>query len=272
MSTYKSKTASSKKEVGLKIKCQNKDCPKMGRYQTENNFYLSHNPQMPHHPFCKECVNDSVDMNNIDTIYNILKSLDIPFIFDIWADVVKKGSKNCLERYFKILNGKKYINTHWGDSIFEEDKNFIPQSHLDEIPLWDDEWQGNYTKSELDYLNNYLDKLKETFDITNVNYIDYAKKIANASLIEIKARNTYQGSPTKENFAMWKDANTMFDNLSKSAKFSENTRTANDIGLGSFGQIFDAVEKHNYIPSYIPEDKDMYDKLLEQFSNVEKSL
>ena len=40
----------------------------------------------------------------------------------------------------------------------------------------------------------------------------------------------------------------------------------------SFGKIFDAVEKHNWVPEYIPTDEDMYDKLLNQFSNIERSL
>ena len=78
--------------------------------------------------------------------------------------------------------------------------------------------------------------------------------------------------PTDENIKSYKNLVSMFDNLSKSAQFAESQRGANDVGLGSFGQIFDAVEKHNWVPTYVPEDKDMYDKLLDQFANIEKSL
>ena len=60
--------------------------------------------------------------------------------------------------------------------------------------------------------------------------------------------------------------------LSKSAQFAESQRSANDVSLGCFGRVFDAVEKHNWVPTHIPDDEDMYDKLLKQFSNIEKSL
>jgi hypothetical protein len=41
----------------------------------------------------------------------------------------------------------------------------------------------------------------------------------------------------------FKELKTIFDDLCKSAKFSEATRSANDVGIGSFGVIFDKVEK-----------------------------
>lgn len=261
---------SSQRNIG-KIICQNKQCSSLGSYQTKDNFYCTHNPECPIYPICKKCIKEKVSLSDINSVYNTLKLLDIPFIFNIWEKCTNEDSENFFENYINILNSERYINSHWEDSVFPQKDDIVEETEHD-VPLWDDEWQGNYTKGELEYLNHYLSKLREQFDITNINYVDYAKKIANASLIEIKARNVYQSVPTKENFAMWKDANAMFDNLSKSAKFSENTRTSNDVGLGSFGQIFDAVEKHNYVPKFIPEDKDMYDKLLEQFSNVEKSL
>ena len=43
--------------------------------------------------------------------------------------------------------------------------------------------------------------------------------------------------------------------LSKSAQFAESQRGANDVALGCFGRVFDAVEKHNWVPEHIPTDE-----------------
>lgn len=258
---------SSQKNAG-KIICQNKQCSSLGAYQLKTNFYLTRNPQFPIYPICKNCIKESISLDNMETVYNTLKILNFPFLPAIWKKCVQDNPEDFFDKYIDAINDKKYIDLCWEDSNVPEQE----EKKEDGVPVWDKDWQGVYTREDLEYLNNYLYELREQFDITNVNYTDYAKKIANASLMETKARNNYQMAQTKENFAIWKDANAMFDTLSKSAKFSENTRTSNDVGLGSFGQIFDAVEKHNYVPKKVPDDKDMYDKLLEQFSNVEKSL
>ena len=145
------------------------------------------------------------------------------------------------------------------------------QSALDEVPRWDDDWQGVYSKSDLKYLNEYYNGLNNDFKIVTTNHKDYARKIAQASLSQSKA---YQRMLKNEEGAdvAYEKATKLFDMLSKSAQFAESQRGANDVALGCFGRVFDAVEKHNWVPEYIPTDEDMYDKLLKQFANIERSL
>lgn len=64
----------------------------------------------------------------------------------------------------------------------------------------------------------------------------------------------------------------IFDSLSKSAQFAESERGLNDVSLGCFGVVFDKVEKRMYIPEHQPDNPDLYDKLLEQFANINRSL
>ncbi len=276
MSNYKKPL---KKDDSPKIVCQNKQCPKMGKYQSINDFYKSHSNALPHHPFCKTCVNEMVDINNMNTIYDILKVLDTPFILDVWNQVCLSGTKNYLGDYLKIMNFTKknlYGELKWVDSIFElsieqEEVSEEVQKELDDTPIWDAKWQGNYTKMELEYLNGYLTDLENDFKIVTRNHKDYAMKIAQASLAMNKSYNDMMtGKADAEK--QYKSAASNFDTLSKSAQFAESQRGANDVSLGCFGKVFDAVEKHNWVPEYNPEDKDMYDKLLEQFANIEKSL
>lgn len=263
-----------KQEAGPKIVCQNKECPFMGKYQPIGSFYKSRNAAMPHHPFCKTCVNKMVKEGDMQTVYDVLKVLDIPFIRDIWDSVCVEGD-DYMGAYLSLLTTQRMYNDyHWDDSIFEptSTKDFQPKKTLeDNVPKWSDEWQGKYTPADLKYLNDYYNGLQNDFKIITTNHKDYAKKIAQASLSQTKAYQKMLRGDDGADVA-YEKATKIFDMLSKSAQFAESQRSANDVSLGCFGRVFDAVEKHNWVPTHIPDDEDMYDKLLKQFSNIEKSL
>lgn len=258
-----------------KLVCQNPKCEKLGRYQPQTNFYKANNSTTPFYPFCKKCVDTNIDVNNLQEVQDFLKELDKPFIMDIWKEVCANNTNKFIEKYMKEISKVKYQNLKWEDSILEETDTKVEikeNSAYNDIPEWNEEWQGEYTKKDIEYLNNYIGGLKKDFDISTINHMDYAKEIAKTSLLKSKAYAIMLKEPTDDNIKSYKNLVSMFDNLSKSAQFAESQRGANDVGLGSFGQIFDAVEKHNWVPTYVPEDKDMYDKLLDQFANIEKSL
>lgn len=271
-----------KQDDGEKIICQNPKCKKMGKHLTTNDFYKSRSEVIQHHPFCKDCVNDLIDINNIDTVLDVLKTLDTPFIADIWNEVINKKDNNYIGEYLMLINftyKRKYSNFRFKDSIFEmsdeisEDNQIQPI--LDDIPVWVEEWQGNYNKKDLKYLNDYFTSLQNDFKIVTINHRDYAKKIAKASLAADKAfTNMLEHPEDKDAATVYKNAIANFDTLSKTAQFAESQRGANDVSLGCFGRVFDLVEKHTWVPPYEPsnDDQDIYDKLLKQFSNIEKSL
>lgn len=275
-------------EENGKVYCQNPNCDHMGAPLTIKDFYTSRNPAIPHHPYCKDCVNKMVDVDKIDEVCDILQVLDTPFIMEVWEKTCEKFKQNYLGNYLRYINfthRNKYENLRYKDSVFTmpevvevqqqeevnnelEIKSTMP---LEDVPVWNDEWQGRYSKSDIKYLNDYYKGLNEDFKIVTTNHKDYAKKIAQASLAQSKA---YQALLDGEDGAevQYEKATKIFDTLSKSAQFAESQRGANDVSLGGFGKVFDAVEKHNWIPTYVPEEDDIYDKLLKQFANIEKSI
>ena len=250
----------------------------MGKHLSVDDFYKSRNAMVQHHPYCKDCVNKMIDVNNLESVYSVLKVLDTPFIMDIWNDVCNSGTTNYMGDYLRAINftyRKKYAGMGFDDSIFElsenEEISDNVQAAFDDTPVWSDDWQGKYTKSDLKYLNDYYNGLQNDFKIITTNHKDYARKIAQASLSQMKAyQHLLQGEEGAD--LAYEKATKIFDMLSKSAQFAESQRGANDVALGCFGRVFDAVEKHNWVPEYIPTDEDMYDKLLNQFSNIERSL
>ena len=273
------KLSKSKKPSTI-IKCES--CKKE---LVENNFYNSNSPLFPSGKvnICKKCILDMVNYDDMNSVYRMLQSLDIPFLYDYWDKSVEKNPHNPFGNYIRMANSLKQFNgLRYCDSSFdssggfEKDKSKSENTHSktnkcsDEL-IYSDEWRGSYSSSDLDYLDSYYKDLKSDFKIVTRNHKDYARKIAKASLAMDKAYEDMlqgvQGADTR-----YKNLKDTFDQLSKSAQFAEDKRGANDVGLGCFGVIFDKVEKHNWIPKYEPMEKDDYDKLIEYFSTINKSL
>ena len=273
----KTKTVNTSQPKEPKKICQYRDCDAMGKYQLSNNFYKSRNVSIGYHPCCKQCINNKiVNIDDMQTVYDVLQTLDTPFIQEIWTEALADVDENYIDKYLELINNTyktRYENARFKDSIYEKTSSIEKDENGNEIKEWDDDWQGYYSKRELAYLNKYYQDLNNDFKIITTNHKDYARRIAQASLIMNDTYNVMRDNPDdKDAVSAYNTAVSNFDRLSKSAQFAESQRGASDVSLGCFGKVFDAVEKHNFVPQHIPEDKDMFDKIIDQFMNINKSL
>lgn len=270
----KKENKTEKKET-VKIKCTN--CKKEW---VETKFYMSNSPMFPSGrvPLCKDCIKKIIDYNNIETVYQVLRTIDIPFFYDYWQTCVKKNPMNPFGNYIRMANSgiNEFSGARWANSYFEPKKsndinNNLEKNEESDKRSYSNIWRGSYNESDLEYLEEYYRDLNNDFKIVTKNHKDYARKIAKASLAMDKAYedmlNGVSGSDKR-----YKDLKDTFDQLSKSAQFSENTRGANDVSLGCFGVLFDKVEQKKWIPIHVPLEKDDYDKMLDAFSSINKSL
>lgn len=215
-------------------------------------------------------------------------------------DKVPYYGKEILQRYFRLIAMRQDRDKSYEDSEkdgFMHQNNNVPKSTKERIAqkyadinesntfksednetlndpcklVYDDEWLGKYSQKDVDYLNRYYAGLKRDYKIITENHRDYAHKIAKASLQMDKAFdemiNGAEGADAK-----YKNAREAFDTLSKSAKFSESTRSVNDVGISSLSKIVDMVESHNWIPRHTPLEKDTIDELIDYLSTITKSL
>lgn len=164
---------------------------------------------------------------------------------------------------------KKYADINMQNALCL-DSETDQESVADEI-IYDDKWMGKYSRKDIDYLNSYYAGLERDYKIITENHRDYARKIAKASLQMDKAFdemiNGVEGAD-----ARYKNAREAFDTLSKSAKFSESTRSVNDVGISSFSKVAAMVEAHNWIPEHKPLKKDTIDEMIDYLSTITKSL
>ena len=143
-------------------------------------------------------------------------------------------------------------------------------SEEDEV-IYSDVWRGNYSRRDIEFLDQYYSDLQHDYKIVTSNHRDYARKIAKASLQMDKSFNDMIAGIAGAD-KRYKDAKDAFDQLCKSAKFSEATRSVNDVGISGFAKVAEMVEAHNWIPKHVVMEKDEIDKMLDYLSTITKSL
>lgn len=134
--------------------------------------------------------------------------------------------------------------------------------------IYDKVWNGMYTQRETAYLNDYYSRLEEDFVLDNESIRDYARKAAKASLdADIKYNKMRQGQASAND---WKEAQAVFDNLSKSANFAACKRKPGDnAGLGSLGVYIQRIEATGALQAQranFPDD--VYDQILNDYRHI----
>lgn len=274
-------------KVARNIKFDDKKmtCPECNESKNiERGFYSSKDPRFEiYHGrcyWCKDCLEkmcyNEIGIPSRDNFREVLRDyLNLPFDQKIYEDALKKNNR-ILGFYITQLNtrsGFKGNELTWEDGQTEDTKenNKKTINRVEEEKFYSVDWIGSYTPTDLAYLNNYLSKLQDDFNIITTNHLDYAKKIAKASLATDKAyESMIQGNSGADK--KYKDLQAIFDTLSKSAQFSENTRGANDAGITGISQVVDKIENKQWIYDIEDFPEDELDHLLNQFSNIKKSI
>lgn len=246
-------------------KIKYEECLECTEKKLESQFYKAGRGKTRTYHICKTCVLEKA--KSLEYVQSTLKDMDIVFIKSLWEKTSYKYKDMAFDQYLTEISANiKYRDLPYKASKFEDDSDGTDM-------VYNEIWRGSFSIRDIDYLEKYYNDLHRDYRITTTNHKDYAKKIAKASLAMDKAyeRMLYDRKDTSA-AREFKELKGIFDDLCKSAQFSESTRSANDVGLGSFGVIFNLIENNEWIPEHKPLNKDLYDKLLDQFSNISKSL
>jgi len=205
---------------------------------------------------CKVCVKSMVDYNNIETVYKILQLLDVPFIYSYWRSAKEKAPEDPWSIYIRIANSKmnEFKKGTWKDSKFEPESinqvkinidnmvdhysSFEPTSEI--INRW-----GNYSNGEYFKLEQFYWDMKEKNKIETPQEETYLKKLALISMkmdIELEAGRYDEAKKLGDLFSKYM-ADSQFRTIDK----TDADKTG---GLRGFGQIYDEVEKDDFIPPW----------------------
>lgn len=129
-------------------------------------------------------------------------------------------------------------------------------------------WGGHYTKEQMKTLEEIYSQYEDDFVLDNVNTRDYARKVAKASLNADIAEDKFRRG--KISAGEYKEAQKIFDDLSKSANFAACRRKPGETsGLGSLGEIIMRLEVNGALNENgfkFPEDD--IDKIVKDFEHT----
>lgn len=133
-------------------------------------------------------------------------------------------------------------------------------------------FNGKFTPEELEYLEDYYQKLDDDFNLDTENLRDYARKLAKASLQADKAQSDF--GLGKCDFDVVKDAIAQFDTLSKSANFAACKRKPGEnTGMSSFSEIALKLETSGFPGTRkIEWPQDDVDRTIDEFRHIAAAL
>ncbi|OMD67459.1 hypothetical protein [Paenibacillus odorifer] len=257
------------KEATPKLKCNM--CEKeysviTGNYYNHKNKFVS----SERFPLCKGCIDkyigDKESAGHKERVIEILKELNQPFLPDLWENSKCNFNKST-SNYIRNIGLPQYKEMTFSDSVIER-KSVSNDEEYEEG--YSEKWRGTYPAEDIEFLNNYLSGLMKDFKIINTSHMDYARKICKASLHMDKCFDEMSSAVSGAD-KRYESAKKIFDDLSKSANFAESSRNK-DLSVGSLSKIVDQVENGTYVYKHVPEDQDLYDRLLINKIHVEKSL
>lgn len=278
-----------------------KVCVKCGRVLPLNTFYPHKEwaSQSFHDAWCKECAaafckdadtlreycwynnrtysNQQYDAALKKAMYALANQAEYLKAAGSPAKRAKIEAQAACRSFFSLMNLPNYyiyVNnvTTGGDSVIEypgRKEDAEQEAIADDSPLlYDRVWNGMYTQREIDYLNGYYGQLEEDFVLDNENIRDYARKVSKASLDADLTYNKMRHGQVS--VSAWKEAQAIFDNLSKSANFAACRRKPGEnAGLGSLGLIIQKIEGTGVLQNTkVTFPKDDVDRIIEDFRHT----
>lgn len=108
-------------------------CTACGKFKPKRDFFVSHKEMYAINgviPYCKICLknmcNNQYGEIDKDKFLQMLRTIDRPYIDNVWNKVIAKGGENIVGNYLKSINLVQYRDTTWEDSnfsILEKEKN-----------------------------------------------------------------------------------------------------------------------------------------------------
>jgi len=209
-------------------------------------------------PYCKNCLKDGLDENNIVSVVEVLRVIDKPYFPDTWIKA-QNDPKETLGKYLTLVNLNNSYDTY-ADSRFDErdEQNFKDEPTKQEKPSANmtktelmDKWGFGYTEEEYEYFEHKYNTLRN-------NYQEKTSMHTEALLTYIRYRVKEELATAKNDNKAAKDWGTLASNAAKDAKINPAQLSQADLsdGLDTFGQLVRAVETNEDIIPILPQFKE----------------
>lgn len=135
-------------------------------------------------------------------------------------------------------------------------------------PRYSKKWNGVFTQREIEYLDDYYERLNESFNLDDVSVQDYARKVAKASLDADNMYDDYRAGRCTQK--QWLDSQNAFDSMSRSSAFTaaqrkERSSESNKVLAEIIADI--EINHHAEMPK-VEFEMDDIDRILEDFRHT----
>lgn len=203
---------------------------------------------------CKECMRELIDMQKPETLINIMRAVDRPFLRATYEDALNHN--NPFGEYMRMLATHQFREKTYLDSDFSEGLSEYQAEHKLEQSNDEDEdmrkkW-GNYEDDDIEYLENFYQEYANTYSTTTPAQRMLYKNIAKTHL---QAEKELTAGRTKQ----YKDLMDLSSKLHTDGhiKPTQNTGANDDQGLSTYGLWIREIEKEE--PCEYFENKPLYE-------------
>ena len=139
-------------------------------------------------------------------------------------------------------------------------------------PRYSKVWRGMFTQREIEYLDDYYDRLNDSFNLDDVSMQDYARKVAKASLDADNMYDDYRAGKCTQK--QWLDAQNAFDSMSRSSAFTAAQRKERGQDtMKSLAEIIAEIEiNHHAVMPQVTFPPDDIDRILEDFRHTSEAI
>ncbi|MCM3110025.1 hypothetical protein [Lederbergia lenta] len=261
---------------------KNKD-KKSGFYNSNSELYKS----LGKIPICKSCLKSTVNYNDMETVYSILKQFDIMFAIGYWKKA-EDSKMDTFARYMTMANSlHQFEGRGWKDSIFinsvvkensdlesdqespvDEFLNTISESDLDSLK---ESYGYGYPDGEYILFEKKYQQLKPSFQLLTTMHEEHLREYCINKVKETLAK-------AKGSIKEAKDWATMAKDVAEAGKLKPSQMSKADLsqGLDGFGQLARMVEEKvdiiPVLPKFISQPKDKPDVVLWCYLNYIRDL
>ncbi len=263
-----------------------KKCTKCEKDKRDADFYASpsplHNGKIP---YCKTCIRDLIDLNNIESVKDTLRMIDRAFIEHLWETSVEESAtsnRDIFGTYMKNLGMKQYRNLTWKDSYFKPkvEKEKVKVTDNKETPVLDtpydleslkEKYGHGYPDNEYILFEKKFIQLRPSFQLVTTMHEECLREYCVNKVKETLAKARGDIKEAKDWAALAKDT-------AEAGKLKPSQMSKADLsqGLDGFGQLARMVEEkielQKVLPKFTRRPKDDVDVTLWLYINYVRDL
>lgn len=253
-------------------------CVGCGKTHPRGDFYVSYSPNHANGTlfYCKDFIkNESYEKDsskvNIEKFQDMLRQLDLPFIYSAYSSSLENNSNDPVGEYFRLMNSLRHNRgLKWNDSSFEAKSEVDSKGTKskgvrvtkDMASRWG-EVDENYSAKEIVDLETFYIDMHNTHTIVTPQH---EKALILICKLQLKLDQALENSDMNAFSKMHKEYQSLLQ--SSGLRPIDKVGGAEASGMRSFSQIFEEIEKDGFIvPAPIEEKQDIVDRTIQYIMN-----